>query len=364
MERERRTVWKRFGQALDEAVRVTHPEAAAGSPGATLRKVLVAVFVLAVSALAAFGWEWVTAESTARHEAEIAEEIAAEQAASDAEDESASEDGAAGDSGTDAGGTVPEDDPADDPANEPPGERPEADAEEPFDPGIWSYVEALGPEQPGPGILLMDTLDEDSVEMFQSAEYDEAASVELLDWLWAAGVPVYAPFGQDSGLSNRWNVTVNSTSSTAITVTDLQLADLDCVPARAAAVFDLPAQGSEDRLLVSFSMDRPSVGRLYEYTDAAGHAPNWGAPFFDHKVVNLGGNEEGVGFTVEVVTTDQDCTWSAFELSYQGPQGGGVHEIASDDGEPFEARGVAADADTFVMLPTNDGFEVYADPLW
>ena len=362
MDNERRTVWKRIGEVLGSAAKAAHPEAAAGSPGATLRNVLVAVFVVAVGALAAFGWEWVTAETTARHEAEIAEKLEAEQAQRSAEaaEAEAAEDGAADDPADDsAGGST------DEPAGEPSTNQPdEEEAEEPFDPGIWSYVEAVAPPPPGPGIVLRDTLDEELVETFQSAQYDDAGSETLVDWLWADGVPVFAPFGQDPGLSNRWNVTLNSTGSTAVTVTDLQLADLDCAPARAAAAFDLPAQGSEDRMLVSYSMEDPSLGRLYEYTDAADHAPNWGEPFFDHKVINLGGNEEGVGLTVEVVTTDQDCTWSAFELSYQGPDGGGVHEIVSDDGEPFEARGVAPDADTFVVLPADAGLEVRADTLW
>lgn len=356
MERERRTVWQRFGKALDDAVRVAHPEAAAGSPAATLRKVLVALCVLAVGALVAFGWEWVTAEARARHEAEIAEKIAAERPSSDADDETVSEERA-------PGGNALDDNPADDPVSEPSEDR-QNDDEEPFDPGIWAYVEAAAPQYPGPGILLMDTLGEEAVETFRSAELDEAESSELLDWLWAAGVPADAPYAHESGVSNRWNVTLNSDGPTAVTVTDLQLADLECVPARAAVAFDLPAQGSDDRMLISFSMEHPSVGRFYKYTDAYERAPGWGEPFFEHKVVNLGGNEEGVGLIVEVVTTDQDCTWSSFELSYQGPEGGGVYEVVSDEGEPFEARGVAPDAETFVVLPANVGFEVRADSLW
>jgi hypothetical protein len=365
VDNERRTVWKRIGEVLGSAAKAVHPEAAAGSPGATLRNVLVAVFVVAVGALAAFGWEWVTAETTARHEAEIAEKLEAERAQRSAEAaEAEAAQGGAPDDSADDSADDPADGSTDDPAGEPSTSAPDEEAEETFDPGIWSYVEAVTPPYPGPGIVLRDTLDEELVETFQSAQYDDAGSETLFDWLWTDGVPLFAPFGQDAGLSNRWNVTLNSTGSTAVTVTDLQLADLDCAPARAAAAFDLPAQGGEDRMLISYSMENPSLGRLYEYTDAADHAPNWGEPFFDHKVISLGGNEEGVGLTVEVVTTDQDCTWSAFELSYQGPDGGGVHEIVSDDGAPFEARGVASDADTFVVLPTNEGMEVRADMLW
>jgi hypothetical protein len=144
----------------------------------------------------------------------------------------------------------------------------------------------------------------------------------------------------------------------------MKLADLECVPARARAAFSLPAQGADDRLLVSYSMENPSLARLYEYTDAGGQAPGWGEPFFEQKVVGVGGNEEGVGLTVEVVTTEEDCTWSAFEVSYHGPEGGGTYQVRSEDGAPFEARGIAPDADTFFMYHDDGGPDIYADPLW
>jgi hypothetical protein len=358
VDHERRTIWKRIADALDSVVRVAHPEAAAGSPGATLRNVLVAVLVVSVGTLVAFGWEWVTAESKVRQEAEIIERIAAEKAQEEREAQAGTETEPAPDDPGDAGQRTGEDPEQGAPEGE------DVTAEKPFDPGIWSVVEAVEPIYPGPGILVLDGLDDESVAMFRSAEYDEAGFGEVLDRVWAEGAAVHSTFGQDPGLSNRWKVTLNSTGPTAVTVTDLRLADLECVPARATAAFHLPEQGSDDRLLVSYSMERPSVGRLYEYTDAGDHGPSWGEPFFDHKVVNLGGGGEGVGLTVEVVTTTEDCTWSSFELTYQGPEGPGVHEVASEDGEPFEARGIAADADTFSMYERDDGPDVWADPLW
>ena len=64
------------------------------------------------------------------------------------------------------------------------------------------------------------------------------------------------------------------------------------------------------------------------------------------------------------VTTGEDCTWSAFELSFYGPEGEGTYRIEPDGGEPFEARGVATDADTFFVYYDDSGPDIYADPLW
>lgn len=350
MDQERRTVWQRVASVFDATVRSANPEASGRSPGATLRNVSVAVLVVALTGLAAFGWDWITAGITARHEAEIQVEIDQEQEAEQAAADDAA--AAADDDATDEAGPGPEPAPSDEPA------------EEPFDPGIWASVEPLAPEPPGPGILLLDGLDDESVATFQSADLEAAQFDELLDLLWSEGVPRYAPFGQDPGLSNRWNVNLGSDGPAAVTVTDLDLAGLECVPARASAAFELPAQGANDRLVISYSMAGSGSGRLYEYTDAGDHAPGWGEPFFEQKVVSLGGSEETVGLVVEVVTTDQDCTWTAFELSYEGPEGGGAYEVVSDDGEPFEARGIAADADTFFMYHDEGGPDVYASPLW
>ena len=51
-------------------------------------------------------------------------------------------------------------------------------------------------------------------------------------------------------------------------------------------------------------------------------------------------------------------------MTYHGPEGGGTFDITSDDGDPFEARGIAADADTFTVLPSDydNGFDVEAVP--
>ncbi|MFD7307033.1 hypothetical protein [Promicromonospora sp. NPDC059942] len=356
MEQGRRSVWQRLASAFDTTVRSVDPESSGGSPSATMRRVLVGVLLIAVTAIVGLGWDWATAEIMARREADIQAVIESEratEAGTPTPDDTAvaePDDTAGAGSGPDGAGDEPS---GEDAADEP----------EPSDPGIWSLVEPLAPQPPGPGILLLDELDGGSAAAYRSADYDEAAFSEELEHLWSAAVPVHAPFGQDVGLSNRWNVTLGS-DGPAVAVTGLALADLDCGPARAAAAFNLPEQGSDDRLLISYSMENPTVGRLYEYTDAGDQAPGWGEPFFEQKVVEVGASVDAVGFMVEVVTSVEDCTWSAFELSYYGPEGEGTYRIEDDGGELFEARGVAADADTFFVYPDADGPDIYADPLW
>ncbi|WP_036963049.1 hypothetical protein [Promicromonospora kroppenstedtii] len=342
-------------------MRTVDPESSGGSPSATVRRVLVGVLLMAVTAIVALGWDWATAEIMTRREADIQAEIERERATEESATRTPDDAAAVQQDDTaeaEAGSGSESDRGGDEPAGED-----ASDEEEPSGPGIWSLVEPLAPQPPGPGILLLDDLGGGSAAEYRSADYDEAGFDQELKHLWSEAVPVHAPFGQEVGLSNRWNLTLGS-DGPAVAVTDLALADLECGPARAVAAFDLPAQGSDDRLLISYSMENPTMGRLYEYTESGDRAPGWGEPFFEQKVVELGGSTSSVGFMVEVVTTDEDCTWSAFELSLYGPEGEETYRIERDGGEPFEARGVAADADTFFAYHDDGGPDIYADPLW
>lgn len=154
-------------------------------------------------------------------------------------------------------------------------------------------------------------------------------------------------------VSASFRVDILSQRAEALQIVDLRLKDVTCRPAPDGVLWWTSPQGEVDRAQILLDAEAPDGAAVI--TDFAD--PHYYEPYFEYYAINVGGGETPGALMIDVQTTDQDCTWSAFEVTYLDPAVPG--ELTADitnNGGPFEVLGYpASPAAVMVFTVTEEG---------